>query len=195
MRSLLRRALLVALVIVSGLTAVSQIRTSILISRLLSFLLSPGLVLSLPITRGRDGSVLEELARHALGFALGFIANLVVYTLLSVLAISIGRRLARRQVSAKPSASIVAVAAALLLGSLLILGVSSWELYSTIQHSYDWNDFRMSVSTLVNAVFFALTVLQIIFSLVGIMVSLASCKCGSWPGGLRFFSPQFPLRS
>jgi len=41
-----------------------------------------------------------------------------------------------------------------------------------LQHSYDWNDFRMSISTLVNAMFFALTLLQIVFSLMGIIVSI-----------------------
>jgi len=172
MRSLLRKALLVSLVIVSGLSAVNQIPISILISKLLFFLLCPGLVLSRLITRGGYGSGLEELARPALGFALGFVANLVVYTLLSALAISIARRLRRRQISAKPSASIVAVAVVLLLGSLLILSVSLWTLNDMIQHSYDWNDFRMSISTLVNAMFFALTLLQIVFSLMGIMVSI-----------------------
>jgi hypothetical protein len=172
MRSLLRRALLWSFVIVSGLTAVNQIPISILISKLLFFLLCPGLVLSRLITRGRDGSVLEELAGQTLGFALGFVANLIVYTLLSVLAISIARGLRRRQISAKPSASIVAVAVVLLLGSLLILSVSLWTLNYMIQHSYDWNDFRRSVSTLVNAMFFALTLLQIVFSLMGIIVSI-----------------------
>lgn len=41
-----------------------------------------------------------------------------------------------------------------------------------IHHSYDWNDSRTSVSTLVNALFFVLTLLPIIFSLMGIMVSI-----------------------
>ena len=87
MRSLLRKALLVSLVIVSGLTAVSRIYISTLISKLLVFLLSPGVVVSSLVTRGRDGSGLEELVRPALGFALGFAANLAVYTLLCALAI------------------------------------------------------------------------------------------------------------
>jgi hypothetical protein len=172
MRSLLRRALLWSFVIVGGLTAVNQIPISILISKLLFFLLCPGLVLSRLVTRGHDGSVLGELAGTTLGFVLGFVANLIVYTLLSILAISIARRLRRRQVSAKPSASIVAVAVVLLMGSLLILSVSLWTLNYMIQHSYDWNDFRRSVSTLVNAMFFALNLLQIVFSLMGIIVSI-----------------------
>jgi fumarate reductase subunit D len=172
MRSLLRKALLVSLAIVSGLTAVNHITISILISKLLFLLLYPGLLLSLLVTRGRYGSGLEELARPALGFIVGFVANLVVYTLLSVLAISIGRRLRRRQPPVKPSASIVAVAVALLLGSLLILSVSLWTLNDMIQHSYDWNQFRMSISTFIGAIFFGLTLLQIAFSLMGIIVSI-----------------------
>lgn len=59
MRSLLRKALLVALAIVTGLTAVNQIRISILISKVLSFLLFPGWLLYLLISRGHDGSGLE----------------------------------------------------------------------------------------------------------------------------------------
>lgn len=193
MRSLLRKALFVSLAIVSGLTAVNQIRISILISRLLFFLLCPGLVLSSLITRGGYRSGLEELARPALGFALGFVANLVVYTLLSVLVISIGRRLRRRQGSAKPSASIVAVAVVLLLGSLLILSVSLWGLYSVIHDSYDWNDFRRSILTLVNAVFFALTLLQIIFSLIGIMVSIGLLQLREFARRAAFFLSTVPL--
>jgi hypothetical protein len=42
----------------------------------------------------------------------------------------------------------------------------------TIQNSYDGHDFRMFVSTLVNAMFFALTLLQIVFSLMGITVGI-----------------------
>ncbi|SRR6266436_259604 len=164
MRSLLRRALLWSFVIVSGLTAVNQF----LSSTLLFVLLYPGLLLSSLITRGYGGTILEERARPVLGF----VANLVVYTLLSVLAISIGPHLRRRQNSVKPSASIIAVAVVLLLGSLLILSVSLWTLNYMIQHSYDWNDFRMSISTLVNAMSFALTLLQIVFSLMGIIVSI-----------------------
>jgi hypothetical protein len=160
MRSLLRKALLVSLVAVSALTAVNQI----LISKLLFLLLYLGLLLSSLITRGH--------ARTVLGLAVGFVANLVVYTLLSVLAILIGRYLRRRQLSVKPSPSIVAVAVVLLLGSLLVLSVSLWMLYSMISHSYDWNDFRMSISTFVNAIFFGLTLLQIAFSLMGIIVSI-----------------------
>jgi tellurite resistance protein TehA-like permease len=41
-----------------------------------------------------------------------------------------------------------------------------------ISHSYDWNNFRMSISTFVNAIFFGLTLLQIAFSLMGIIVAI-----------------------
>jgi hypothetical protein len=193
MRSLLRKALLVSLAIVSGLTAVNHIPISILISKLLFLLLYPGWLLSLLITRGRYGSGLEELARPALGFVVGFVANLAVYTLLSVLAISIGRRLRRRQISAKPSSSILAVAVVLLLGSLLILSVSLWTLNYMIQHSYDWNDFRMSISTLVNAMFFALTLLQIIFSLMGIIVSIGLLQLREFARKAAIFLSTVPI--
>ena len=85
MKSLLRKSLLVSLVIVSGLTA--AIRP--IGSNVLFFLLYPGLMLSLLITGGHGGTVFEDRA----GLAVGFVGNVVVYTLLSALAISIGLRL------------------------------------------------------------------------------------------------------
>jgi hypothetical protein len=85
MKSLLRKAVRVSLVIVSGPTASNQC----LGSDVLFFLLYPGLMLSLQITGGHGGTVLEDRAGPAVGFA----ANLVVYTLLSALAISIEHRL------------------------------------------------------------------------------------------------------
>jgi magnesium-transporting ATPase (P-type) len=80
----------------------------------------------------------------------------------------------------KPSRSVVAVAVALLLGSLVILSVSFWVLNSMIQHSYDWNQFVLSISTFVNAVFFGLTLIQTVFSLMGIIVSIGLLQSRGW---------------
>jgi hypothetical protein len=77
-----------------------------------------------------------------------------------------------RRGSAKPSAALVAIAVVLLLGSLVILSASFWVLHSMNQRFSSWNQFRMSISTFVNAVFFWLTLLQIAFSLIGIITSI-----------------------
>jgi len=84
------------------------------------------------------------------------------------------------QDSVKPSHSVIGVAVALFLGSLLVLLVSLWELISVIQHSYNWNQFVLSISTFVNAVFFGLNLLQIAFSVTGIIVSIGLLRLREW---------------
>jgi hypothetical protein len=98
-----------------------------------------------------------------------------------------------RQNTVKPSLSIVAVAVVLLLGSLLILSASLWMLNSMIQHSYNWNQFLQSISTFVNAVFFGLTLLQIAFSLMGIIVSVGLLQLREWARNAAIILSTVPV--
>ena len=77
----------------------------------------------------------------------------------------------RDEKAGKPSVGIVAVAVALFLGSVLILGLSVWFLSSMVERAHNWNQFVQSISTFVDAMFFGLALLQVGFSLAGIVVS------------------------
>jgi hypothetical protein len=79
-----------------------------------------------------------------------------------------------------PSSAIICIAIVFSLGSLLVFGLSVWELKSVIDHSYDTNDFLGKISTPVNGLFFALNLFQLAISLPAIIASIVLLFLAEW---------------
>jgi hypothetical protein len=79
-----------------------------------------------------------------------------------------------------PSATILCIAIVFFLGSVLVFGLSVWELKSLIDHSYNTGDLLGKISTPVNGLFFALNLFQLAISLPAIIASIALLSLAEW---------------
>ena len=84
MKKILAEAIISSLLVVSAL----MIAVRFVVSDMLFYLLYPGLMLGLLITGGHGGTVFED----RIAAIVGFLVNLLVYTLVLSIAISIWRR-------------------------------------------------------------------------------------------------------